>query len=142
MQKIILAVILLMITVPAYSQMGYSRDPWGSNTWTGPGRPPHWGPTQRKHSRPPHYRPPGPGHPTRPGHRPPVYVRPEPFPEKRYREYKTENSQSRNSTVYRRSGINRFPPNAVKCSGTTRTSLNAAGQPVIEYVSSARDCAR
>jgi hypothetical protein len=24
---------------------GYTRDPWGSRTWKGSGRPPHWSPT-------------------------------------------------------------------------------------------------
>ena len=27
---------------------GYKLDPWGSKTWTGPGRPPHWSPEQTK----------------------------------------------------------------------------------------------
>lgn len=45
MKKIIwLAPALLFLTMFAASALhaGYRTDPWGSKTWTGPGRPPHW----------------------------------------------------------------------------------------------------
>lgn len=39
-----LALFLLMLFSASMLQAGYRSDPWGSKTWTGPGRPPHWSP--------------------------------------------------------------------------------------------------
>lgn len=34
----------LMIFAASILNAGYRLDPWGSKTWAGPGRPPHWSP--------------------------------------------------------------------------------------------------
>lgn len=34
----------LMIFTASILNAGYRFDPWGSKTWVGPGRPPHWSP--------------------------------------------------------------------------------------------------
>jgi hypothetical protein len=39
-----LALFLLMLFSASVLQAGYRSDPWGSKTWTGAGRPPHWSP--------------------------------------------------------------------------------------------------
>lgn len=48
MKNVLAAVTLLItligITSYSFAQTGYRRDPWGGNTWTGPGAPPHWSP--------------------------------------------------------------------------------------------------
>ena len=136
MKQLVLAILLLMIAVPAYSQMGYSRVPWGSSTWTGSGRPPHWGPPQRQHY-PSKYRRPRPVHPIAPpGYR---HRRPAHFEESSYRSGRT---RSRRSPVYVRSRSVSHLRTTGKCGGQTRTTQNREGQIVIEYVTGARDCSR
>ncbi len=45
-KSIFLTLILssLMIFTATILHAGYTLDPWGSRTWTGQGRPPHWSP--------------------------------------------------------------------------------------------------
>jgi len=40
----ILSLLIILFSVVCFStaEAGYKRDPWGSMTWEGPGRPPHW----------------------------------------------------------------------------------------------------
>jgi len=40
----ILSLLIFLLSVVCFStaEAGYKRDPWGSKTWEGPGRPPHW----------------------------------------------------------------------------------------------------
>lgn len=56
MKKIIwILVVFLFSMLFAASSLhaGYRKDPWGSSTWEGPGRPPHWSPeTGPKKSKP------------------------------------------------------------------------------------------
>lgn len=57
MKKIILiAMVSLFAVLFAVSSLhaGYRNDPWGSRTWEGPGRPPHWSPrnTPKKNNPP------------------------------------------------------------------------------------------
>jgi hypothetical protein len=45
--KILSLLIFLLSFVPcALAQSGYEQHPWGSNTWVGHGRPPHWSPVK------------------------------------------------------------------------------------------------
>jgi hypothetical protein len=44
----ILALFLLLLFTASVLQAGYRANPWGSKTWTGPGRPPHWSPKPAK----------------------------------------------------------------------------------------------
>lgn len=136
MKQLILAIIFLVVAVPAYSQMGYSRVPWGSSTWTGAGRPPHWGPPQRQHARP-KFRRPRPIHPIAPPgyhHRKSIKVKESGYGSGRIR--------SKHSLLY----VHRKPGShfrsTVKCGGKTRTTRSREGQVVIEYVSGARNCSR
>ena len=39
-----LALLCLILFTASILQAGYRTVPWGSKTWTGPGRPPHWSP--------------------------------------------------------------------------------------------------
>lgn len=56
--RVTLPLLLLLCFFTTSLNAGYRKDPWGSSTWTGPGRPPHWSPesTPRttKPSHPPH----------------------------------------------------------------------------------------
>lgn len=136
MKKLILAMVLLVFAVPVQSQTGYSRVPWGSSTWTGPGRPPHWGPPQRQHSRP-KLRRPRPAHPISPPgyhHRKPVLYQDSVHQsgKKRLRHVPVYNHR-KSVTPIRTTG---------KCGGKTRTTKNRDGQMVIEYVTGAKDCTR
>lgn len=68
---------LALLTFEALAQMGYRRDPWGGNKWTGPGAPPHWSPEGQHRYNNPSYKRPKPTPPIhhpkspkyRPGHR-------------------------------------------------------------------------
>ena len=48
MKTVILIVIFVLFSAHAYAQRGYTSTPWGSNTWTGPGKPPHWSQSQNR----------------------------------------------------------------------------------------------
>lgn len=136
MKKIVMTMVLLMIAIPAYSQMGYSRVPWGASTWSGSGRPPHWGPPKRQHSSS-KYRRPRPVHPIAPPlyhHRKPVY-----FEKSGYRSGRTP---SKHSQIRVRSKPLTHLRSTSKCGGQTRTTQNREGQLVIEYVTGARNCSK
>lgn len=40
----ILSLLIFLLSVASFglAETGYRSDPWGSKTWVGPGRPPHW----------------------------------------------------------------------------------------------------
>lgn len=41
--KILICIFIFLFQCSfAFAQAGYKRTPWGSNTWVGPGTPPHW----------------------------------------------------------------------------------------------------
>ncbi len=42
MKTVSLLLFFIIFSTYALAQTGYSSTPWGSKTWTGPGRPPHW----------------------------------------------------------------------------------------------------
>jgi len=42
------ALFCLILFTASILQAGYRTVPWGSKTWTGPGRPPHWSPNPVK----------------------------------------------------------------------------------------------
>ncbi len=46
MKIVSLLICLILVSTYAIAQNGYTRAPWGSKTWNGPGRPPHWPPPQ------------------------------------------------------------------------------------------------
>ena len=46
MKTVSLLICFILVSSYAMAQTGYTRTPWGSKTWTGPGRPPHWPPPQ------------------------------------------------------------------------------------------------
>lgn len=55
-----IAIIILFSLLLAVSSLHarYRKDPWGSSTWEGPGRPPHWSPeTTPKKTDPPKHTP-------------------------------------------------------------------------------------
>ena len=47
-----LALLSLMLVSASVLNAGYRTDPWGSKTWTGPGRPPHWSPISARAAKP------------------------------------------------------------------------------------------
>jgi len=138
---------------------GYSRDPWGSRTWTGPGRPPHWSPQTTRPQKP---RPPVPPRPVDPdyGVRPPHngsgnhggYWR------DRHNRWHYHRHRRRGYVYYREPArvetviIERekrvpvyipvpYRPAKQQCGGETITRKDpVTGVLTIEYVTGARDC--
>jgi len=52
--SIIMVALFSLLFTASSSHAGYRNDPWGSRTWEGPGRPPHWSPeTRPKNTKPP-----------------------------------------------------------------------------------------
>lgn len=70
--SLIFAPLFVLMCVTAGAEVGYRQTPWGSKTWTGPGRPAHWSPApvqpEAKPVRP--ARPIDPGWGVRPPNRP------------------------------------------------------------------------
>jgi hypothetical protein len=68
--------LILIFTFSTVYGGGYTRDPWGSRTWKGSGRPPHWSPERPKsgHAPPRMVQPIAPERPIDPGYgvRPPL----------------------------------------------------------------------
>jgi hypothetical protein len=67
LKLIAIAIVLVFtaLTFHASAQMGYRRDPWGGNKWTGPGAPPHWSPEgQYRYNNPPSKKRPKSKHPS------------------------------------------------------------------------------
>lgn len=61
---------LFFLATPFFeAKAGYKQTPWGSKTWEGPGRPPHWSPKQSPSPAKPPYpeRPIAPAYPVDPG---------------------------------------------------------------------------
>ncbi|MBT8360457.1 MAG: hypothetical protein KJO32_05840, partial [Deltaproteobacteria bacterium] len=65
------AALFFLITPFLEAKAGYKQTPWGSKTWEGPGRPPHWSPKQSPSpAKPPHPEQPiAPSYPIEPGWR-------------------------------------------------------------------------
>ncbi|MGB3209509.1 MAG: hypothetical protein WBB19_02275 [Desulforhopalus sp.] len=152
---------LLFLTMFAASSLhaGYKRDPWGSKTWTGPGRPPHWSPEPPPHQTEPK------NHVDSIDSRESNYRDREPH---RYGDkgfFRKDNlnrwynyNSSRHGTIYIREPEveqviiereKRVPvyvpvkrqPSKLQCGGSTITSSDPeTGEMVIEYVTGARDC--
>jgi hypothetical protein len=150
-----LAVLFLMLFTASTLQAGYSIDPWGSRTWTGPGRPPHWSP---KSTRPDKSVAPG-----------KLFER-----ERRYRQSRESDGRSgyRNNRhkrryyhryrqpayiYYQKPRVEKViiererqipvyipvqkKPARLKCGGNTTTRYDEkTGGMIIEYVTGARDC--
>jgi len=158
----ILALFIFMLSAAIIVEAGYRKDPWGSNTWTGPGRPPHWSPPPLQ----PQTRVPKPVQPIVP--ETPVYpgggVRPELKPggsggywKDKYKRWYYHRSR-RPGIVYYRSPRTetiiierekvvpiyvpvRQRPSKLQCGGRTITRTDPqSGEMIIEYVSSSRDC--
>jgi hypothetical protein len=146
---------------------GYSRDTWGSRTWTGPGRPPHWSPETTRPRRP--HPPVPPGKPVGPGHgvRPPYHgVRPPHngsgnhggYWQDRHNRWHYHRHRRRGYVYYREPARvetviiereKRVPvyipvphrPAKQQCGGDTVTRKDpVTGDLTIEYVTGARDC--
>lgn len=157
----ILAALFFLISMATAPEAGYRREAWGSNTWTGPGRPPHWSAAPMH----PQIRPSKPVQPGTPGKlvKPKRGVRPlhktggtGGYWKDRYNRWYYHK--------YRRSGIvyfrapretiviereKRVPvyipvqqrPSRLQCGGRTITRTDPqTGEILIEYVSSSRDC--
>lgn len=150
-----LALLVPILFAASALHAGYKLDPWGSKTWTGPDRPPHWSPkptktynsvTRRQLGHPDHrIRQPS-GYNGKSGYwqdkhnrwqnhryRRPVYIY--------YRNYPV-----RKLIIEREKRIPviiSVPQNStrLRCAGNTitRKDLNT-GEMVIEYITSARDC--
>jgi len=127
---------MLIGAAHAFSETGYKRSPWGSKSWDGPGKPPHWS------SRPPAgNRPADPGW----GIRPPSHK-----PGKWGRVYYYEKSvspptiiieQERQPSVSLPEVQVQRQISPVRCGGRTVTRKDpATGELIIEYVSSSRTC--
>ena len=159
---IILAALFFMMSAATTPKAGYRKDPWGSNTWTGPGRPPHWSPAPAQ----PAARPPKPVQPIAPGKPldPEYGVRPPHKPggsggywKDRYKRWHYHRYR-RPGIVYfrapevetiiieREKRVPVFIPvqqrsSRIQCGGRTITRTDPqTGQSIIEYVSGSRDC--
>ena len=129
----ILVVFNLLWLTAAAADVGYKRTPWGSKSWTGPGRPPHWSP---RPSRP--HRPVDPGW----GVRPPIHR-----PYRRSRVYYYYEPPAQESVVIEQPTLEpvstpvprRLSP--LRCGGETVSRRDPhTGELIIEYVTSSRSC--
>jgi hypothetical protein len=160
----LLAVFFFMMSAAITAEAGYRKDAWGSNTWIGPGRPPHWSPPPLQ----PRTRVPKPVQPIVPEK--PVYpgggVHPPLKPGGSGGYWKDKNKRwyyhrsRRPGIIYYRSPrtetiiierekvvpvyvpvIQRQRPSKQQCGGRTVTRTDPqSGEMIIEYVSSSRDC--
>ncbi len=154
-----LALIFLIMFTTSSLHAGYQRDPWGSRTWTGPGRPPHWSPKEKTPQAKPYK------HgvrgksvaPHRKNHRSHGYISKGGYWKDKhnhwhYHKYRRSGyvydqqpkietiiiESEKQVPVYIRS---RNIPNKLQCGGRTITRNDPkTGERVIEYVSGARDC--
>lgn len=147
-------------------EAGYSLDPWGSKTWTGPGRPPHWSPEKKKTSPSPGKpvqpivpeRPVDPGYGVHPG-KPGKPFRPGGYWKDRYNRWYYHKRWRPGYIYYREPRVEtiiiekekpvRVPvyvsppatPSKLQCGGTTVTKRDpVTGDITIEYVTQAKDC--
>ena len=139
MRKLIVlvaALSLLLGVTDVFSDTGYKRTPWGSKSWNGPGKPPHWS------SRPPAgNRPVDPGW----GVRPPSH-RPDRWDRFYYYQKSTPAQtiiieQERQTPAYVPYVPAQKQTSPLRCGGRTVTRKDpATGELIIEYVSSAQSC--
>ena len=133
---VIAALAMVMIVSHAFSETGYKRSPWGSKSWDGPGKPPHWS------SRPPAgNRPVDPGWGVRPpSHRPDGWGRVY---------YYKEPEVPQTIIIEREKPPPAYVPDMpvqrqtspLRCGGRTVTRKDpTTGELIIEYVSSSRAC--
>ena len=158
----ILVLPLLLMFITSSLNAGYSRDPWGSRTWTGPGRPPHWSPAptspKNKSKRRVHPNTPGKSIDSDFGVRPlgGSYGRGGYWRDKHNRWY--FHKRRRSGYIYYRvpkvetviiERVERIPayaparqkPSRVQCGGKTITRTDSkTGEMIIEYVTGAQDC--
>lgn len=143
MRILSLLIFLLFVASLGMAETGYRSDPWGSNTWVGPGRPPHWStpetdkaPSRRDSMKKKGY------------HRQDTSIHHYPF-------YK--HKRSRNIIIYRQEPeepvviqktiiktrqipvLKRSSP--IRCGGdTVYLKDKNTGEPIIQYVSPAQKC--
>lgn len=158
----IIAVCFLLINA-AGSEAGYKRTPWGSKSWEGPGRPPHWSPERILPSpRPP--RPELPIEPEEPidpewgvvppGNRP---GKPGGYWKDKYNRWHYHNYWRSGYIYYRQPAPETIiiereqkvpvyvpvqpKPSRLQCGGrTVARSDPQTGEIIIEYVTSSQDC--
>lgn len=155
--KIIVATLFILLPATALAELGYHRVPWGSNSWVGPGRPPHWSPAPAAKARPPK-----PTHPIAPGKPvdPEWGVRPPGYTGGYWRVRRGGSyfgSYRSPSLIYYRPPVEtviveevrivpkttpvRRSKSPLQCAGQTDTRVDPqTGEIIIEYVTSSRDC--
>ena len=126
---------------------GYKRTPWGSKTYTGPGRPPHWSAKpDYPDGNPPHpehpIEPPYPEHPIDPewGQRPPYW---RPWGNTIYYQRRPSTQtiiierERKKPTLTPSTRVN----SPLRCGGETLTRRDpGTGELIIEYVTGSRTC--
>jgi hypothetical protein len=152
----------LMIFAASTLHAGYRLDPWGSKTWTGPERPPHWSPEpapQRtkptKHVKSRDFREPvgldrGVRIPQRPGGKGVFWKdknnRWHNHPFRRFDSIYYQVPRFEEVIIEREKRIPVYiqiqrKPAKLQCAGETITSNDPkTGELIIEYVTGARDC--
>jgi hypothetical protein len=158
----ILTLVSLMIFTASTLNAGYRLDPWGSKTWTGPERPPHWSPEPAPQQTKPtkHFKsgdfekPVDPDRGVRIPHKPSGKGV---FWKDRHNRWDKSHFRRFNSIYYLEPRVEeviierekRIPvyiqiqrkPAKLQCAGETITNNDPkTGELIIEYVTGARDC--